>query len=61
MALRPQVLAVLGLLSLAPVIAFLLARGEMIVGFAVVNVLIIVGSIYYMMSPVEGDHGHSAA
>jgi hypothetical protein len=58
MALRPQLLAGLGLLALAPVAVFLLARGDFIVAFAVVNTLLIVGSVYLMFSPVEGGHEH---
>lgn len=61
MALRPQVLAAIGLLALPSVLVFLLFRGGWIVSFAVVNTLLIVGSLYYMMSPIEGatDHGHA--
>jgi hypothetical protein len=55
---RPQLLAGLGLLALPAVVAFFLARGELVVGFAVVNVLLIVGSVYLMFSPVETEHGH---
>ena len=63
MALRPQLLAGLGLLALLPVVVFFLAKGELIVSFAVVNTLLIVGSVYLMFSPTETDHdhGHQAA
>jgi len=61
MDLRPQLLAGIGLVALVPVVAFLLARGESIVAFSVVNTLLIVASLYYMLSPVEGGHdGHAA-
>lgn len=62
MALRPQLLAGIGLLALIPVVVFLLNRGETIVALSIVNVFIIVGSIYTMFSPIENEeHGHSAA
>jgi len=65
MALRPQLLAGLGLLALPAIAAFFIAKGEIVVGFAVLNTLLIVWSIYLMFSPTETDHdhwhGHAAA
>ncbi|WP_246987723.1 hypothetical protein [Halorientalis marina] len=61
MSLRPQLLAGLGLLALPAVLAFFLVKGELVIGFAVVNVLLIVWSVYTMFSPVETEHGHGHA
>lgn len=47
-------------LALGPVGAFLVGRGEPSVVLALVNVLLIAGSIYYLFGPAEIDHGHGA-
>lgn len=62
MALRPQLLAGLGLLALPAIAAFYLAKGEFVVGFSVLNTLLIVGSVYLLFSPTETEteHGHAA-
>jgi hypothetical protein len=62
MSLETRLLSGLGLLALLPVVAYLFARGELVVAFSVVNVLLIVGSVYLMFAPVdtgEANHGHA--
>ncbi|WP_276299876.1 hypothetical protein [Halorussus lipolyticus] len=45
------------LLALAPVALFALGRSLLAV-VAVVNVVLIFGSLYLLTSPTEEDHGH---
>ncbi|MFT4885646.1 MAG: hypothetical protein ACI8U4_003172 [Natronomonas sp.] len=57
MELTPRRGAFVALLALVPGAVFVLARGEPIVGIALVNVCLIFGSLYVAFSPVS-DHGH---
>jgi hypothetical protein len=60
MNVRPQLLAALtALLALIPV-AFYANGQATIAAVALVNVLIVAGSLYYMFSPAEGGDGASA-
>lgn len=47
---------VLVLVSLAPVVAFYLDRGEASVALSVVSVVLIAVSYWLMFSPAEGSH-----
>ncbi len=56
-----RLLAALGAaLALVPVGIFLLGRGYPSVALALVNVLLIAGSLYYLFSPAESAHEHTA-
>lgn len=57
MELTPRRGAVVALLALVPVATFAVARGEPLVGIALVNVLLIFGCLYVAFSPVSGGHG----
>jgi hypothetical protein len=57
MELTPRAGTVVALLALVPVAIFAFVRGEPLVGIALVNVLLIFGSLYVAFSPVSG-HGH---
>lgn len=61
MALRPQLLAALGLLAIPSVLVYLLFRGQPFIAVAFLNVLIIVGSVYYLFSAPEEESGHGHA
>ncbi|MHB9285880.1 cytochrome-ba3 oxidase subunit [Halobacteriales archaeon Cl-PHB] len=54
----PRTGALAALLGLLPVAAFLFGRGDYVVAVALVNVVLIFGSLYVALSPVEGGHGH---
>lgn len=59
MDLPPRRGALVGLLALVPVALFAADRGEPVVAVALVNVLLIAGSLYVALSPVAGGgHGH---
>lgn len=58
MAVDLQRIPLIGLAAALPVAVFLLARGELFVLAAFVNVGLIVAGLYYMLSPAEADHGH---
>ncbi|MCU4800361.1 cytochrome-ba3 oxidase subunit [Halobacteria archaeon HArc-gm2] len=60
MELTPRLGATVGLLSLIPVAVFALSRGELYVGIALVNVLLIVGSLYVAFTPVNGHEPDGA-
>ena len=47
-------------LALIPVAIFLFGRGYPSVALALVNVLLIAGSLYYLFSPAEAAHEHAA-
>ncbi|MFT4885135.1 MAG: hypothetical protein ACI8U4_002655 [Natronomonas sp.] len=57
MELTPRRGTIVALLALVPVATFAFMRGEPLVGIALVNVLLIFGSLYVAFSPVSG-HGH---
>jgi hypothetical protein len=59
MKLTPRRGAFLALLALVPVATFAFAGGEPIAGIALVNVLLIFGSLYVAFSPVPGSHGEN--
>jgi len=54
----PRHAALIALLALGPGVAFAVSRTEVVVAVALVNVLLIAGSLYVALSPVEGEHGH---
>jgi hypothetical protein len=56
MELTPRRGATVGLLALVPVAAFVLLRGDAWASVALVNVLLIVGSLAVALRPVP-DHG----
>ncbi|MFB6141721.1 MAG: cytochrome-ba3 oxidase subunit [Halorientalis sp.] len=56
----PQRLSVLGLLALVPAAVYLVASGAWVVAFGVVNVLLIVGSLYHMLSPAGSEPARAA-
>jgi hypothetical protein len=59
MELTPRRGAIVTLLALVPGAIFVFARGEPLVGIALVNVMLIFGSLYIAFSPVsDGGHGH---
>lgn len=57
MELTPRHATAVGLLALVPVAVFVLTQGETWAGIALVNVLLIVGSLYVALTPV-GNGGH---
>lgn len=57
MELTPRHGTAAGLLALLPVAAFVFTQGEQWPGIALVNVLLIFGSLYVAFSPVENG-GH---
>ncbi|WP_254839170.1 cytochrome-ba3 oxidase subunit [Natronomonas marina] len=60
MELTPRRGALVALLALVPVGVFAVASGEPVVAVALVNVLLIFGSLYVALSPVTGG-GHGTA
>ncbi|MGM0591310.1 MAG: hypothetical protein ACQETI_06720 [Halobacteriota archaeon] len=50
------VAALVALLALVPVALFLLRRPAPVVALSLVSVVIIAGSVYYMLSPAEAEH-----
>ncbi|MFA9516731.1 hypothetical protein ACERIT_05875 [Halopenitus sp. H-Gu1] len=52
--------ALVGLLAIPAAIVFALSRGEPVIAIAVVNVLIIVGSLLRAMSGETGSHAAAA-
>jgi hypothetical protein len=61
MALRPQLLAPIGLLAIPSIAVYLLFRGQPFIAVAFLNVLLIVGSVYYLFSAPEDENGHGHA
>ncbi len=59
--LRPQIAVLVALVALVPVgVMTFSGRVSLLTGFALVNVVIIAGSLYYMFGPSEGEgHGHA--
>ncbi len=53
MSIAPRVVGLLALGAIAPVAAFVVLNGEWIVAVALVNVLLIAGSLAIAMSPTE--------
>jgi len=53
-----QYVPVLMLLTAAPMVLYTLDKSS-IVALAVINVLIVTASLYYMFGPAEGDHAHA--
>jgi sugar (pentulose or hexulose) kinase len=60
-ALSPRLVSLLGLLALLPVAAYVLDAGTAFVALTAVNVLLVVGSLWTMFTPVAGDHGPAHA
>ncbi|WP_280535310.1 hypothetical protein [Halopenitus sp. POP-27] len=60
MDLPPQRIVLLGLLATPTAIVFALSRGEPVVALAVVNVLIIVGSLVRATGGETGSAHHDA-
>lgn len=58
-SLTPRTMGTIGVLALAPVLAYGLLRSNPFAGgVAAVNVLIIAYSLWQLTGPAEGDHGH---
>lgn len=54
--LTPRRGAALGLLAIIPALAYAFGRPSLAGYVAAVNIVIIFGSLYVAMQPVEGDH-----
>lgn len=54
--LTPRRSTALGLLAIIPALAYALGRPSLAGYVAIVNVLIIFGSLYVAMRPVDGNH-----
>lgn len=59
MTLSPRLVGLLALTALVPAAIFIVFKSEWIVAVALVNILIIAGSIAVAMSPHEHDEGHA--
>ncbi|WP_435365050.1 hypothetical protein [Haloarchaeobius sp. DYHT-AS-18] len=57
---RTQFVAGVGLLALLPVVAYAAIEGMWPVVLALLNVLLIAGGLYYMLSPTEHEGDHAA-
>lgn len=60
MDLTPRHAAIIALIALVPGALFAVSRNEPVVAIALVNVLLIFGSLYVALSPVEAN-GHASA
>ncbi|AGB33168.1 hypothetical protein C488_16412 [Natrinema pellirubrum DSM 15624] len=53
----PRLAAIAGLLAIVPLLVYGLTNSTVAGAVSAVNVVLIVGSLYLAMSPVEGSHG----
>ncbi len=57
--LTPRIAATVGLLAVIPTLGYAIVRPSLSGYLAALNVILIVGALYYAMAPIEGDHdGH---
>lgn len=57
MNVTPRLVGLLSLIALLPAVVFIVVNAEWIAAVALVNVLIITGSISVALSPHDHDHG----